>query len=145
MWSQDSRISLARALCAPRFDTTSFFFFDTICALVLGTLPLVQYDTAYPTEPLGAKYLEWVYGCPAHIIVLLAQINAWRTTEWLGQANLEADTCREAEEVLRGWNPRVELEDELGGESLKCVGRFAIQESWRHAVFIYLYMVGLFR
>lgn len=139
LWHQNLSISISRALCAPRFDITSFVFFDTITALALGTPPLLHYDTAYPTGPMEAKNLEWVYGCPAYIIVLLAQINAWRTSERLGQTMLEAGTWREAEEALQGWSPRVKADE----DSSDLIGRFAIQESWRHAVLIYLYMVSL--
>lgn len=139
LWSPNSTIVLAYALHASVFEISWFVFSDTLAALALGIPPLLHYDTTYyPDQSHGDSYLELVYGCPARITVLLAQINSWRASRWMEQPNLDANQWREAEELLQSWSPPLESE----GESYDLVGRFAIGESWRHAVFIYLYMVS---
>lgn len=137
LWSPNSTIVLAYALHASVFEISWFVFSDTLAALALGIPPLLHYDTTYyPDQSHGDSYLELVYGCPARITVLLAQINSWRASRWMEQPNLDANQWIEAEELLQSWSPPLESE----GESYDLVGRFAIGESWRHAVFIYLYM-----
>ena len=116
-----------------------FCFLDTTSALALGTPPLIHYDTTFPTQHFGTSFIEQIYGCPAYLVVLMAYINAWRVSERLGQARLEDSRWREAEQLLQGWSPHVEPED----ESSDFVQRFAVLESWRHAALIYLYLVSL--
>ncbi|KAF8603794.1 hypothetical protein BDV93DRAFT_606492 [Ceratobasidium sp. AG-I] len=136
LWSSNSSISIARALHAQGYEIKCFVFFDTMSALALGTPPFLHYDAAFPAHTSGTSFMEQIYGCPAYLVVLLAYINAWRASEWLGQARLEYGAWREAEQMLREWSPHIEDED----ESSNFVQRFAVQECWRHAVFIYLYM-----
>lgn len=108
-------------------------------ALALGVPPLLHYDTSYyPYQPRRAFYLELVHGCPARITVLLARINAWRASQWMEEPTLVANQWRDVEELLQSWSPPVES----GGESHDRVGRFTVRESWRHAAFVYLYMVS---
>lgn len=141
LWSSNLAIVITHALRASVFEISWFIFFDTMTALALGVPPLLHYDTTYyPDQSRKDSYLEWVYGCPAHITVLLSQINSWRASRWMEQPDLGVNQWREAEELLQSWSPPLELE----GESHDLVGRFAVQESWRHAAFIYLYMVSRF-
>lgn len=138
LWSPNSDIIFARAFHASVFEIRWFAFSDTLAALALGVPPLLHYDaTYYPDQSRKDPYLEWVYGCPAKIVILLAQINAWRASRWMEKLDLDVSRWRDAEELLQSWSPSLESES----ESYDLVGRFAIRESWRHAVFIYLYMV----
>lgn len=137
LWSPDSAIVIAHAVHASVFEINWFVFSDTMTALALGIPPLLHYDTTYyPERPRNDFSLELANGCPAHITILLARINAWRASRWMEGSDLDTNQWREAEELLQSWSPPVESE----GESHDLVGRFAVRESWRHAVFIYLYM-----
>ncbi|KAF8594955.1 hypothetical protein BDV93DRAFT_564900 [Ceratobasidium sp. AG-I] len=137
LWASPSTISISRALHSPIFEIGSFVLFDTIAPLALGIPPLLNYDTTrHLIHPPEECFMEKLYGCPAHVMGLLAQINAWRSARWLEQPNPSANKWKEVEEILHSWTPPVDSE----ADSHSFIGRFAVQESWQHAVFIYLYM-----
>ena len=138
LWTSHSNISISRALYSPVFEIGSFVFFDTMTTLALGIPPLLNYDTGYySSDPSEECFMEKLYGCPAHVTSILAQINGWRSARWLEQPNSRADEWREIEKSLQSWTPSVDFE----ADSHSFIGRFAVQESWQHAVYIYLYMV----
>lgn len=117
-------------------------FFDTISAVAFGIPSLIDYDTSL--DPINRKFhttLECVYGCPAQILILLANINTWRALRLDDQTEAGAEEWGRVKEILEGWSPTLERPD----GSLDHIGRLAIQESWRHAALIYLYMVSLLR
>jgi hypothetical protein len=113
-------------------------FYDITTAFIFGLPSLVEYDASeFPTIPEVTQPLEWVHGIPVELTVNLMLVNAWRAAhpgipnanEWVG---LEMRTM--------AWEPRIA---QLAGEdSLEVVARLAVQESWRHAVLIYIYMVS---
>lgn len=139
LWTSDSTISISRAIYDPVFEIGSFIFFDTIAAVALGTPPLLNYDTTYElVHPPKYHFIETIYGCPAHVTIILAQINRWRASRWLEQPDSAGNTWREVEELSKSWIPAVDSE----ADSHNLIGRFAVQESWQHAVSIYLYMVS---
>lgn len=87
---------------------------------------------------------------------MAARVNAWRAVRWTEDDSLSAGgwpgssvasesgkpdeaEWKTAEKILKSWMPTIE---EIDGSS-NLVTRLAIQESWRQAVFIYLYMVRL--
>ena len=92
--------------------------------------------------------MEWVSGCPTEIVVVLARINAGRTARLTGSANgtgngedeVEVEERKQIEETMKNWSPTVEDVD----GSANSIVRLTIQESWRQAVYIYLYMVRFF-
>ncbi|KAG9118272.1 hypothetical protein FRC07_007292, partial [Ceratobasidium sp. 392] len=138
LWAENSAISIFRALHAPIYEMRKFVLWDTVFAVTFGTAPLLHYDTAFhelPDERLNVKILEWAYGCPGDIIVLLAKINSCRVSRWIGQGNENDEEWCESEKRLKEWKPVMDVD-----QSSNVVARFAIQESWRQAVFIYLYM-----
>lgn len=142
LWSPNRTILISQALYRPpNYYICKFVFYDTMAALALARSPLVQYDTrsSYNAWSSGknGKALEWVYGCSLQIVVFVAKINAWRVgagvERWI-------EDWREVEgEVIR-WAPLMDYVDDSIGQ----VMRLAVQESWRHAVLIYLYMVSGF-
>ena len=110
-------------------------------AFALGTPSLIQYDTSdCSLVPVVAKPLEWAHGIPIAFVMCVVQVNAWRASnpgipnvnDWLAL-------------VLRTltWAPRMmELVGEDSREdSYKVIARLAVQETWRHAILIYIYMV----
>lgn len=139
--SQDFNISLYNTVYGGDFSLRQFVFFDTISALAFGTTPLINYDTALgPTHSEGDRFaLEWIYGCPSYIIMLVAKINAYRAFGWAEHSNTNEE-WRDIEKMLREWSPDIGPVD----ESPNVVGRLAIHECWRHAALIYLYMVASF-
>ncbi|KAG8707806.1 hypothetical protein FRC09_001604 [Ceratobasidium sp. 395] len=145
IWTSTSAISTAHALRGPMHEMRKFVLWDTMAATAFGSIPLLHYDTTIPSCPVSAHIehesmiLEWVYGCPAEIVVLFAKINGWRASRWMEQPSMGADDnedWRQVEEKAKQWTARIDRID----ESAAVVGRLAVQESLRQAVLIYLYM-----
>ncbi|CAE6534831.1 unnamed protein product [Rhizoctonia solani] len=130
LWSERGgqlAISLPRVLSTLRYEIRRFVFYDIMCALVLGVAPLAEYD---PGEPPTVSYpplpMEMFHGIPVEWILIIGHVHAG-TDGW---RNLEIQTL--------SWHPRVV--DIWGEESTEIVYRMAIQEAWRHATLIYIYM-----
>lgn len=138
LWSKDSTISLSEAVKTPQFDVLEFMVHDTFTALALGIPPLVNYDPTSCWVSEGQNpLLELAYGLPAGVVITLAKINSWRVSRIMGQAILDEKEWGDSEACLRHWSPIIERT----GESFGDIVRLAIQEAWRQAVLIYLYMV----
>ncbi|KAF8606262.1 hypothetical protein BDV93DRAFT_521093 [Ceratobasidium sp. AG-I] len=139
LWTPTSSISISRALYfSKHYEIRPFVLFDTITALALGTAPLLHYDTTRhpPEQNESNRVLEWVYGCPPDIIILLAKVNSWRVARWIDPAAVDGNEWREVEGLVNAWRPDIEPVD----GSTNLVARMAIQECWRQTVFIYMYM-----
>ncbi|KAF8594327.1 hypothetical protein BDV93DRAFT_529383 [Ceratobasidium sp. AG-I] len=137
-WSPNLTITIRRVLDIGEYDTSLFVFFDTMSSLAFSVPPLIDYDTSLGPVDEKETYptVERIYGCPSFVVVLVARINSWRTSRWINQSNWNADDWREVEKALLNWDPAIEAED----GSPNHIGRLAVQESWRQAVRIYLYM-----
>ncbi|KAF8594330.1 hypothetical protein BDV93DRAFT_172628 [Ceratobasidium sp. AG-I] len=112
IWSPNFTISMRHVLTIGEYPMIVFVFFDTILALAFALPPLVEYETCL-TRVEGKEFgttIEWVYGCPAEIILMLARINlAWAARlrgRWEG-----GEGWKEVEEALLGWRPIVEQAD----------------------------------
>ncbi|KAJ1305689.1 hypothetical protein OPQ81_010427 [Rhizoctonia solani] len=120
-------VSLPQVLATSRYEIRRFVFYDIMSALVLGVTPLAEYDpgpppiVSYPPLPIEA-----FHGIPAEWILIIGHVHA-RTNDW---RNLEVQTW--------AWRPRIC--DILSQESIEIVFRMAIQESWRHATLVYIYL-----
>ncbi|EUC54912.1 fungal Zn(2)-cys(6) binuclear cluster domain protein, putative [Rhizoctonia solani AG-3 Rhs1AP] len=128
-----SIVSLAYAISVPRYELSKFIFWDIMCALAFGVPSILQYDTAYRSIDTRQCILEWVYGCPLPLVILLAKINASRSID----ASPNPGDWQKVEMYLQQWSPKLTYVDM---DSCKVIARFAIQESWRQSIYIYLYM-----
>jgi hypothetical protein len=142
LWSDSSTISFFYALRAPQYEISKFVFWDTVSALILGIPPLIQYDTTvHSVDTDEQSALEWVYGCPLAVAILLAKINAWRVPKSNRNTGLDPFERREIGIRLQQWCPMpVYIED----NACNVIARLAVHECWRQAVLVYLYMVCLF-
>ncbi|KAF8594954.1 hypothetical protein BDV93DRAFT_122801 [Ceratobasidium sp. AG-I] len=169
LWAPNSAIYISRALNCEQFEVRAFILVDTVAALAFGVPPLLVYDTTVMSRVVDEdekreerkRLLEWVYGCPAEIVLIMAKVNAWRTSRMIeasavasasgssgldtlgsafsggiGPTTPDPEEWRAIERLLNCWTPVVEQFD--GASSY--VPRLAVQESWRQGVFIYLYM-----
>ncbi|KAG8743391.1 hypothetical protein FRC10_012117 [Ceratobasidium sp. 414] len=138
LWSerQGLLVSFPRALATQRYEIRRFVFYDTMIAFILGLPPLVEYDLSeFPIISELAQPLEWVHGIPAELLVNIVQVNAWRTV-YPGVAN--ATGWVDLETRTLAWEAKAE--EIRGDDSFGVVTRLAVQESWRHAVLVYIYM-----
>ncbi|QRW11333.1 Fungal specific transcription factor domain [Ceratobasidium sp. AG-Ba] len=146
LWTRNSMISLHGALNFPGFDISRFSLCDILVSLAFGTSPLIHYDTlnrAQLSETATFPVIEWVYGCSADIMILLAQINAFRASgriigaiQSAAHGNRSYSDWQEIEHQLKYWKAAVYYVD----DSATMIHRVCVCESWRHAGLIYLYM-----
>ncbi|CAE6529951.1 unnamed protein product [Rhizoctonia solani] len=127
-------VSFARTLSATRPELGRFVLYDTAAVFLFGVPPLVEYG--YDGEwDSGSHELEWVHGVPVKLVEIISQINLWRA----GSRTAPMNDWEAMERHILSWRPlpiKPGNEDSTAGS----VARFAVQESWRHVVLIYLYM-----
>jgi hypothetical protein len=133
-------VSLAHTLVSPQFELSRFVFMDAMSSLAFGVPPLIEYDTSHP--PIRTREvhpMEWVHGCPTELAIIIIKINIWRAHNQAGDGEDMGRVSNEIETAAWAWHPRYDYG--LDRESWKGVARLAVQEGWRHATLIYLYMV----
>ncbi|CCO36922.1 hypothetical protein BN14_11070 [Rhizoctonia solani AG-1 IB] len=141
LWKGDLAISLSQALHVPRHELGKFALMDTVSALAFGIAPLIHYDTTLYAEdhsPGRYQFLEPVFACPVVVLMALARVNAYRASQLLDREAANLQGPEECEAAVRNWKPRIDYEDQPS----QLVGRLAVQEAWRQAALIYMYMVG---
>ncbi|KAJ1305696.1 hypothetical protein OPQ81_010433 [Rhizoctonia solani] len=127
--------SLPAVLSSDLVQTRRFVYHDIMYSFILGLPTLAEYDsTGFPTVHGANIPFEWVHGVhgvPIEMIVNIAEIDNWRA-----QKKRMDWRALETRALEWRWRQR-EIHSE---ESVEMVFRAAIQESWRHATLIYIYM-----
>lgn len=127
-------IPLANMLTSPRHELSYFALMDSICAMVFGLSQQVEYDTSFDRLPPNSNFHEWLHSSPAEFQIRLAEINACRDKSPI------APNWREIEHRLVTWQAQASRQAPEW-ESWVVVAWLAVQESWRHTLLTYLYMV----
>ncbi|CAE6503985.1 unnamed protein product [Rhizoctonia solani] len=140
LWANDSSISFRHALAHSQSEIPHFVFLDTVASLVFGIAPLIHYDvTFYPkVQSLRRSHIEWAHGCSPIVVLLLATVNSWRAARFIDPTH-PIPTLGEQQifkAYLQEWNPTIGY----GDQPAVVMGRLAVQECWKHAVLIYMYM-----
>jgi hypothetical protein len=116
---------------------------DVLFSVITGRPMFFRYDVAYTSKITESMMhvenhtgLRWLYGIPDQLTVTLARMNALREDfgVFVGEAyirELEAEIA--SFKVIVGYS---------GGTTL-AAARIVVQECWRQAAYIYLYMVGM--
>ncbi|ELU42013.1 hypothetical protein AG1IA_03952 [Rhizoctonia solani AG-1 IA] len=120
------------------------FGHELITSNVIMNRPMFfRYDVAFTQDVPESKMhiqdylgMQWFYGVPDRLVITLARMNALR--EDCGDC-VDTATIRELELEIAGFRPVLGLSEE---PSL-LVSRLVVQECWRQAAYIYLYMVGV--
>ncbi|CAE6488033.1 unnamed protein product [Rhizoctonia solani] len=139
LWQDDSTISLSRTLHTEGHELARFVVLDVITSLAFGIPSLIRYGNAiHPTDykPRRFEFLEPVYACPVVVFMTLARVNEYRVSRLLDQDSELSQNVGEYETAVRNWKPRVDY----GDPPSELIARLAVQESWRQATLIYLYM-----
>ncbi|KDN33127.1 hypothetical protein RSAG8_13784, partial [Rhizoctonia solani AG-8 WAC10335] len=127
-------VSFPRALSAPRYELRRFIIYDTVAAFVLGVSPLVQYG--YDGECDSRSHgLEWIHGIPVALLDAISQVNSWRAGP-----RVPLDDWEVLERRVLAWQPSSAARTEDSAAEGASAARVAVQEGWRHAVLIYIYM-----
>ncbi|KAH7322348.1 hypothetical protein B0J17DRAFT_772756 [Rhizoctonia solani] len=146
-YAPSRKISLAEAFTSPHFEIGRFVFMDAVSSLVFGVPPLIDYDTTAPfvrTEMNCNGYpgcihpTEWIHGSPLELTSLIVKISLWRAKNPGIQCAPE-EIWKPLEAEAWAWAPRVSSPVSMN-EPSQMVVRMAVQEGWRHAGLIYLYM-----
>ncbi|CAE6360122.1 unnamed protein product [Rhizoctonia solani] len=136
LWSSDSDpalIPLLNIIRSEHHALSSFTLIDCTCAMVFGLPQQVEYDTSTSPLPKVFRPYEWAHSAPTEFQILLADINACR------DKSLRARDWREIEYALLHWEAQPTRHDE-SWESWMAVAWLAVQESWRLALLVYLYL-----
>ncbi|KAF8685167.1 Tryptophan synthase beta subunit-like PLP-dependent enzyme [Rhizoctonia solani] len=133
-------LNLPSILMDSNLNLRHFAYIDIMANVTLGKSTYFQYETPFSLELCETMSqrqnscgLVWLYGVPDQFILLFAWINN------LSQAP-EATNNSELVAWIESNLSRINIPvDDLGDPSLR-VGRVLVQECWRFAVLIYLYM-----
>ncbi|CAE6477234.1 unnamed protein product [Rhizoctonia solani] len=137
IWVDDLSISVPEVFRSSQHDVIQFVVHDTLTALTLGIPPQLQYDTTSVwVDKATGHYMECIYGFPVGVLILLAEINARRTSRMIGKAAQNQCDCRSIDDRLKSWSPIVDHTNEPSND----IARLAVQEAWRQATLIYLYL-----
>ncbi|KAG8768881.1 hypothetical protein FRC12_005297 [Ceratobasidium sp. 428] len=136
IWTPSGTISLPHAIKMPNSEIANFIWMDNLAALMLGTATFLCYDAAPAQTVPGNDELEWVFGCPGAFVIILGRINALRSSILLRQNSIPSDMSSNLAAEIREWSSTIEQST----ESCTAITRLVIQECWRHALLIYLYM-----
>ncbi|CAE6426506.1 unnamed protein product [Rhizoctonia solani] len=136
LWPSDSDLTLIplmRIMGSGNHTLASFVLMDSVCAMIFGMPPQVEYDTNTGLIPKDFLPHEWAHTSPIEFLILLADINACRVKS-VGMRD-----WKEIEHVLVNWQTQP-IRDDAGWESWMIVAWLAVQESWRLALLAYLYL-----
>ncbi|KAG9084414.1 hypothetical protein FRC07_013647, partial [Ceratobasidium sp. 392] len=141
LWPRDptsNGISLAHTLNSPQLELGRYVFTEAVSGLMFGVPPLVEYDTSHPPiRTQEAHLLERVHGCALGFVMAIVKINVWRAQSIDAIVGSEPP-WREIEAGVLDWRPRHDPQPD--GDSRKRIAKLTVQEAWRQAVLIYLYM-----
>ncbi|KAF8711810.1 hypothetical protein RHS03_01403, partial [Rhizoctonia solani] len=134
-------VDLPNILMNPCLNLRHFAYAD-IFASIIGAHPTYfQYEVPFSLELCEQMYqtedsygLQWLYGIPDQFIMLFAWINS------LSQ-NPSDSNNPELVTWIETSVPRIKLRIDESGEPMLRVARMVVQECWRYALLIYLYMV----
>ncbi|QRW05814.1 Fungal specific transcription factor domain [Ceratobasidium sp. AG-Ba] len=128
-------VCVGHILGSTNYELAKFIQLDALHSMVYGLPQVIEYDTSTPPPKAGTWPSEWVHGCPIELQFALIDINKHCNSRT--QVLPQLDWCR-IEDKIKSWTPRVPAKS--GDEAWKAVAMVFIQESWRHALLIYLYM-----
>ncbi|KEP53353.1 putative fungal Zn(2)-cys(6) binuclear cluster domain protein [Rhizoctonia solani 123E] len=127
-------VSFPRTFSTPQYELKRFVMLDTIATLVLGVPPLIEYGYDGECDPVSHG-LECIHGVPVVLVETICQVNSWRA----GSRVAPLDDWKTLEKRVMNWQTQPPIGE--GGEgAVENIARFAIQESWRQVVLIYIYM-----
>ncbi|KAF8754581.1 hypothetical protein RHS01_05930 [Rhizoctonia solani] len=141
-WSKDcdpAYVPLSNILNSDAYEFSYFAILDCTYAMATGLPQQIEYDTtAYPrpivpsTQPNASSSHQWSLTSPSDFQLVLADINACR------DMSHAAHDWKDIERRLLTWQSQP-AEYEFTKPWMK-MAWYAVQESWRLALLIYLYM-----
>ncbi|QRW20884.1 Fungal specific transcription factor domain [Rhizoctonia solani] len=127
-----TRIPLSGLLTSASQELTYFALVDCIYAMVSGLPQQVEYDTRIYSSLSFSSSDNLAHGVPPELLLVLADINSCR------DKSPHARRWEHIEHQLLTWQSR--HGEYAFAESWMTVAWYAVQESWRLALLIYLYL-----
>ncbi|KAJ1305504.1 hypothetical protein OPQ81_000511 [Rhizoctonia solani] len=140
-------VNLPRMLIEPGLYRRYFAVMDVGLSVVTNRPQLFRYDVSYTADvrermiklDYTADYgLEWLYGIPDRFILLFAWINGLRE-DFYGR-EVDPDIVARVEEQIKNERVGQNLHTAADSDPVLRVRRLVVQEVWRQAVYIFLYM-----
>ncbi|KAF8714689.1 hypothetical protein RHS03_00150, partial [Rhizoctonia solani] len=135
LWPAESdltRIPLSSLLTSASQELTYFALVDCVYAMVSGLPQQVEYDTRIYSSLSFSSSDNLAHGVPPELLLVLADINSCR------DKSPHARRWEHIEHQLLTWQSR--HGEYAFAESWMTVAWYAVQESWRLALLIYLYL-----
>ncbi|EUC60500.1 fungal Zn(2)-cys(6) binuclear cluster domain protein [Rhizoctonia solani AG-3 Rhs1AP] len=126
-------VPLAPIIASTYHAPAHFTLTDSLSAMAFGLPSQVDYDTVGFMPMSVPVPFEWTHSSPAEFQVILADINACR------DKRPGARTREDLERRLLAWQAQPSYYGE-SWETWMISAWFAVQESWRLALLVYLYM-----
>ncbi|KAF8761920.1 hypothetical protein RHS01_01296 [Rhizoctonia solani] len=133
-------INLVNILVDPNFNLRHFAASDIMVSVTTGQPTYFQYEVAFSLEICERMYemrhesgLQSFYGIPNEFILLFAWINSMCEKPGASE-NLGLITC------IDDNVSKIKVVDDQSSDPLLRIGRMAVQECWRFAIVVYLYM-----
>ncbi|KAH7322342.1 hypothetical protein B0J17DRAFT_723507 [Rhizoctonia solani] len=138
IWTKQGKIFTQKVLDLGVLELCYFVWADTMASTLLGTSPLLRYDSSICEGSNPKNHLEWMNGSPQEFIVWFSRLN-----------DLRASKQRNGGEILVDWE-KIEKDIqalETAVDRTECssdnVARLAVVCGWKNALLIYLY-VGVY-
>ncbi|CAE6472283.1 unnamed protein product [Rhizoctonia solani] len=136
---ESNNIDLLNLSGEQTFDLRCFAWCDILSSMALSRPTLLGYDSDIHNLPKDGDFtdpdkgIEWIFGCPDVLAVLMARTSALRHS----RASCEEKVARgsEIQQLIQDWGFR----PVLAQRSALRVARLAAQEIWRHAAILYIH------
>ncbi|CAE7159034.1 unnamed protein product [Rhizoctonia solani] len=132
-------VYLPNVLTDPESNLRHFVSLDVVLSATTGRPTLCEYEIGSSLELCDQllQYQEhygfqWLHGVPDQFILMLA----WISTLHERRVNVEPEVLTQIERDLSN----IKLLPVDSTDPALRIGRMAVQEGWRHAVYVYLYM-----
>ncbi|CAE6442030.1 unnamed protein product [Rhizoctonia solani] len=131
-------VQLQPLLQQPIVSLRHYVVVDIFSCIAIERNMLFHYDTAYDPKLIpptiqfsGETGLQWLHGIPDAIVIAFARINMMRE-----QGFADPQAVSEIESILRGFV----VVPSVSNDPFLTVARIMVQECWRQAAYLYLYM-----
>ncbi|KAL5634008.1 hypothetical protein ACGC1H_005995 [Rhizoctonia solani] len=135
--------NLANILLESGINLRHYATIDVMTSTLTGRPTFFNYHVPFSLELCEQIFqsqessgLQWLHGVPDQFILMIAWINSLCE---IPTASSDSGLISHIERVL----PQIRVDITHQGDSALRVGRMVVQECWRHAVSIYLYMVRI--
>ncbi|CAE6457329.1 unnamed protein product [Rhizoctonia solani] len=142
--SSEELVNLPARLIATQVNLKFYATSDVLQSVITHRPMLFRYDIEFlsPEDEIllnqtDGPGLRWLYGVPDRLVIILARMNV--LLEDHGSC-IDPENIQKIEKEILACKPLIS--SGIGEDPILKIGRAMMQESWRLAAYVYLYMVG---